>query len=191
MRIIILSIMLLIFRPSGTAQGAYVSVGGGVSNMASNYDNQYSPNYNYTIKTVYDKYFSKLGIRYSFGYYNFSSKVLNKTRNLNINSIKISCGLAYKIIPTWSLSSQIQIGRIIEREILISSPSYNYRFDPIDLSYSVEILKNINMKDFDRISLSLEFSKSIDGIIDDNPWENDNLKPYYLNVNIYYSFNKK
>lgn len=182
---------MLLFQSHLFSQGAFISLGSGISNLSSNFENRYSSSYNFCLKTGYELDFSKLNVRASLGYYNFNSKIVENNKSLNINFIKLSPGLVYYISSTWSLLTQINIGKTIKKSIRISSPKYNYDFDPIDVSYSFEIAKKINISNCSCLSLGLEFSKSIDGIIDNNFWQKDNLKPYYLNVNLYYHFHEK
>ena len=52
------------------------------------------------------------------------------------------------------------------------------------------IAQHVKLISCNCISFGLEFSKSLDGIIDNNFWQKDNLKPYYLNANLYYHFSE-
>jgi hypothetical protein len=182
--------IFLIFHLHLLAQGAFISLGNGVSNMSSNFDNRYTSNYNFSLKTGCERNFSRVGVRATIGYFNISSKIVENDKNLNISFIKISSGLSYEFTSSWSLLAQMNIGKTTKKSIRISSPRYNYDFDPIDISYSFEIVKKINLNNCNNLSLGLEFSKSINGIIDNNFWQKDNLIPYFLNVNIYYHFQK-
>ena len=183
--------MFIIFQLHLLAQGAFISIGNGISNFSSNYENRYTSNYNFTLKAGYEKNISGVGIRATIGYFNISSKIVENKKNLNISFIKISSGISYEFTSSWALLAQMNIGKTTKQSIRISSPRYNYDFDPVDISYSFEIAKNINFNNCKNLSLGLEFSKSINGIIDNNFWQKDNLIPYFLNVNIYYLFQKK
>ncbi|MBK7008799.1 MAG: hypothetical protein IPN73_04790 [Saprospiraceae bacterium] len=191
MKTLLFSSIFLMFQSHLLAQSAFFSLGNGISNISSNFENRYSYNYNFTLKTGYERNFSKLGVRATIGYFNLNSKIIEKGKNLNISLIKISSGLIYRISSSWSLFAQMNIGKTTKKNIRISSPRYNYDFDPVDISYSFEIAKKINLNNCKCLSLGLEFSKSIDGIIDNNFWQKDNLKPYFLNVNFYYHLNEK
>ncbi|MBK8701241.1 MAG: hypothetical protein IPN29_17555 [Saprospiraceae bacterium] len=190
MKLIITSIILLMFEPHMIAQKAFVSIGNGISGMSSNFENRYTSNYNVNLKTGLDLKLSKFKIRTSIGYFSLRAKIIDNKRALNYSSIKISTGVGYNIFSNWALIGQIYIGMPTKKSIRISSPGYNYDFDPIDISYSIEAVKNINISNCNCISLGLEYSKSIDGIIDNNFWQKDNLIPYFLNANIYYIFQK-
>lgn len=168
-----------------------MSLGNGISNISSDFENRYSHSYNFNFKIGYDKYFNNLGIRTSFGYFNLNGKIVENEKIVNIGIVKISSGLIYNISSSISLLTQINIGKTMKKSIRISSPTYNYDFDPFDYSYSFEVIKKIKIVKCNCLSIGLEFSKSFDGIIDDNFWQKDNLKPYYLNLNIYYYLERK
>ncbi len=191
MKIPVLYFIFLIFQPHLCSQGTFISMGNGISNISSNFINRYSKSYNFSLKAGYDKNFTKMGIRASLGYFNLNSKIIEKNRNLNISFVKLSLGLYYQIASSWNFFSQFNIGKTTKKNIRISSPRFNYDFDPIDLSYSFELNKRMKFKCTSCLSIGLEFSKSFDGIIDDNFWQKDNLKPYYLNINIYYHLQNK
>lgn len=176
------------FKTYILSQGVFLSFGNGISNLSSNYNNRYSIHYNYCLKAGYDKHFNKFGIRTSLGFFNINSKIVDINKKLNIGLIKVSSGLMYDFSPSITLLSQFGIGKTTVESIRIASPQYNYDFDPIDFSYSFELIKKIKIKRISCLSIGLEFSKSLDGIIDNNFWQKDNLKPYFFNANIYFYF---
>jgi hypothetical protein len=188
MKVLLISILFITFQLHIVAQGAFLSIGSGVSNLSSNFDKRYSFSYNFTLKAGYDKRFDKFGIRTTLGYFNHNSKIVENNKSINIGLIKLSSGFFYDISSSISILGQLGIGKTTKKSLRISSPRYNYDFDPFDFSYSIEITKRIKLENLNFLSLGLEFSRSIDGIIDNNFWQKDNLKPYYLNINIYYYF---
>ena len=119
-----------------------------------------------------------------------NSKIVENNKNVNIGMIKLSTGLVYNISSSISFVTQINLGKTTTKSLRISSPRYNYDFDPFDFSYSFEFAKKLKIGACNCLSFGLEFSKSFNGIIDDNFWQKDNLKPYYLNINIYYHFER-
>ncbi|MFZ1703819.1 MAG: hypothetical protein WAT79_05705 [Saprospiraceae bacterium] len=190
MKIVIVPLFIFLLQFHIVGQNAFISIGQGISNLSSNYNHRYSCKYNFNLKGGFEKYYVKFGIRASFGYYNINSKIIEFNKNLNINSLKLSSGLLYKMTSNWMVLAQINVGKIFEKHLRISSQSYNYDFDPIDISYSFEIAKKVNINQCNCYSFGLEFSKSVNGIIDHNFWQKDNLIPFYVNANIYYYFRK-
>ena len=190
MKFSILSILFFILPFNIEAQKTFVSLGSGYSNLSSNYEKRYSPDYNFTLKAGYDKYLNRLRLRASVGYINFNSLIIENNKRVKFGLIKISTGLVYKISSSLLFSGQISFGKTTTESLRISPPSYNYDFDPFDMSYSFEVSKKIKLNSCNCLSFGLEFSKSLDGIIDNNFWQKDNLKPYYLNANVYYHFDE-
>lgn len=191
MKSLIFTFLILALKSNVLAQDGFISFGFGKSNFTSNFENRYCPSYNFTLKTGYERKINKLGIPGSIGYYHLSSKIIENQMHLIISLVKFSSGLVYHIDSSWSFLGQVNIGKTTQKSVRIFSPSYNYDFDPFDISYSVELLKKLSLGNCENLSLGLEFSKSINGIIGNNFWEKDNLKPYYINANIYYNFRKK
>ncbi len=186
MKLIKLSILILLFQFDLSAQDVFISMGNGVSNFSSNFNNRYSIAYNFSIKGGHNYFFNNFGICNSIGFYNLNSKIIENEKIINLNILRISSGLVYKLTPSFSLQTQLSIGKIIQKSIRISSPRYNYDFDFLDYSYSLEIVKALRIGNQNYFSVGVEFSKSIDGIIDNNFWQKDILRPYYFNLNIYY-----
>jgi hypothetical protein len=191
MRTIITLTFALFLQIKSFAQQPFIAVGSGVSNVSSSFEDRYANFYNFNIKAGYEFQISDFEILASIGYFNIKSKILGIDKILNINTIRLSSGIGYQFTPDWLLSSRFNLGVFTKKSLRIFAPRYNYDFDQFDLSYSVEISKKLNINDCRCLSLGLEFSKSLDGIIDNNFWQKDNLKPYYLNFNIYYHFKSK
>lgn len=145
MKFSILSILFFILPFNIEAQKTFVSLGSGYSNLSSNYEKRYSPDYNFTLKAGYDKYLNRLRLRASVGYINFNSLIIENNKRVKFGLIKISTGLVYKISSSLLFSGQISFGKTTTESLRISPPSYNYDFDPFDISYSFEVSKKIKL----------------------------------------------
>jgi hypothetical protein len=177
--------VLLFLSNSLIAQKPFFSIGAGFSNFSSIYKNRYSEGLILGGKVGYDWAHSKTIFGFSVSVNNLSCKIVELDQKLNLVFARISASGGYALSSCWYLRSQLSIGTNTPKSISISRPKYTYDFDPVDFSYSFELEKKLKIGKLNS-GIGLEYSKSLDGIIDNNFWQKDNLKPYYINVNLYY-----
>lgn len=176
MKTLILIIFLVCNIHAVDSQSLSITLFNGASTFSSDFPGRYSPGYSIGLSSGILKMNGKFGYNVNLGVFSNSAEIEEIQEYVRYSTLRLYAGPVVKIKNKCLLSANLSAGKFLTEYVRIKSPQYNYDFDKVEFSMMFEISTSIYENKAGSLNIGFSFFRNVDGIIDNNFWQKDNLR---------------